>query len=159
MQLVSSPLTAVLRLFAVLLPLVGVANRLARVRRIVARTRGTAVVPHIALRRHKALLAVANQVFAPRNPKRLAHQRLILRILVLHQRALHRLFLRRPRDENGLHGARVKPGIEHARRKRAGRRVEVLHLLWVEPRVAQLTCQLNRGVQVAAGVAAHQVGD
>lgn len=116
MQLVSSPLTAVLRLIAALLPLVGVANRLARVRWIVAWTRGTAVVPHIALRRHKTLLAVANQVFAPRKPKRLAHQRLILRILVLHQRALHRLFLRRPRDENGLHGARVKPGIEHARR-------------------------------------------
>ena len=70
MQLVSSPLPAVLRLFAVLLPLVGVANRLARVCWIVARTRGTAVVPHIALRRHKALLAIANQVFAPRKPKR-----------------------------------------------------------------------------------------
>lgn len=94
MQLVSSPLPAVLRLIAALLPLVGVANRFARVRRIVARTRWTAVVPHVALRRHKALLAVANQVFAPRNPKRLAYQRLILRILVLHQRTLHRLFLR-----------------------------------------------------------------
>ena len=80
MQLVSSPLPTVLRLFAVLLPLVWVANRLVRVRRIVARTHRTAVVPHIALRRHKALLAVANQVFAPRKPKRLAHQRLILRL-------------------------------------------------------------------------------
>lgn len=37
----------------------------ARVRWIVARTRRIAVVPHVALRRHKALLAVANQVFAP----------------------------------------------------------------------------------------------
>ena len=60
MQLVSSPLPAVLRLIAALLPLVGVANRLARVRWIVARTRRIAVIPHIALRRHKALLAVAN---------------------------------------------------------------------------------------------------
>ena len=67
-----------------------------------------------AFRRNQTISAGADQILAASQPERFTHEGEVLRALELQQSALHGLFLRRARDEDGLAGSGIKSGMEHA---------------------------------------------
>ena len=79
----------------------------------------------------------------PREDQRLAHQLVIFRVFILHQRPLHCLLVRVARDIDRLHRPRIETGIVHHGRERGRRRVEILYLLWLMVDVAQIFRQLH----------------
>ena len=76
----------------------------------------------------------------------------------MQQRALQFLAVRRRLGKDGRHVARVDAGIVHAGRERAGRGVEVLHLLGLVPCGVQEFRKLHRVFERAAGMRRHEVG-
>ena len=87
-------------------------------------------------------MTAPDQILPSGQPQGFANQRLVLRMTVLHQGTLKRLVLRGASNKDGLHGARIKTGIEHAGGQRTGRRIEVLYLIGIESRIAQVASQL-----------------
>ena len=81
-------------------------------------------------RRNQALFIEADQVFPSSLQQGFLHQVIVLRLLVLKKRSLHRLLMRIMGTSYGRHGSRVKAGIVHHRRYSRGCRIEILHLLW-----------------------------
>ena len=106
---------------------------------------------------NQAVRPAADQVGAPGAPKRFDHERAVLRPVVLHQRPLHFLVMRRFRHIHRRHVAWVELGIEHRRGQRARGRIEILHLLGVQVGALHVFRQLHRVLQRAAGVAAHEI--
>ena len=111
-----------------------------------------------AFRRYETMPCRADQIIAARLAKRFADDGEILLALELQQSALHRLVLRRTRDVDRLACARVGAGVEHAGGKRAGSRIEVLHLLGLMADVAQVFRQLDCSLQIAARMAGNEIG-
>lgn len=75
-------------------------------------------------RRHKGMLAEADEILPPRFLERCTRNIPVLRHKILHQSALHGLFRRAFRDIHAFACARVEPRIVHAGGKRAGRRIK-----------------------------------
>ena len=84
---------------------------------------------------------------------------MILRLVVLHQRPLHGLLARVARHIDGLHVARINTGIKHRGRQRAGRGIEVLHLIRMLAGALHVERQCDGVVERAAGMAGHEIGD
>ena len=87
---------------------------------------GFAPVGH---RADETVFAEADQILAPGLVQRLNDEAALIRAAPLQQRALHILFVRRLGDVDRLHRAWVDAGVVHAGADRAGRGVEILHLL------------------------------
>ena len=87
----------------------------------------------------------------------LQHQLTVTRRTVLHQRTLHCLIMRIAGHKYGFTAFRVDAGIIHRRRRTAGSRNKVLHLLRIVLDVTQKLCQLNSIVQRAARMAGNKV--
>lgn len=75
----------------------------------------------------------------------------------MQQRALHRLFLRRPRYIHALHRKRIYARVVHARRDRAGRGIEILHLPWIQLVLVEIFREYHRVLESAARMARHQI--
>ena len=106
----------------------------------------------------KAFWRKADQICPACLLQRLAHEKIILRSSVLHQRALHRLFVRIFGHIDRLHRPGVKAGIVHDGGERRGRGIEILHLLRLVVGIAQVFGQLYGLLHRAAGVGRHEIG-
>ena len=102
-------------------------------------------------------MSAAHKVHASSLLQRLQHQLTVTRSTVLHQRTLHCLIMRIAGNKYGFAAFRVDAGIIHRRRRTAGSRNEVLHLLRIVLDVTQKLCQLNGIVQRAARMAGNKV--
>ena len=65
--------------------------------------------------------------------------------------------MRRARHIDGLHRARIEPGIVHRGRERARRRVKILHLLGHVADAVQIFRQLYRVLKLAPRVGGHEI--
>ena len=102
-------------------------------------------------------MSAAHEVHASCLLQRLQHQLAVTRSTVLHQRTLHCLIMRIAGHKYGFAAFRVDAGIIHRRRRTAGSRNKVLHLLRIVLDVTQKLCQLNGIVQRAARMAGNKV--
>ena len=82
---------------------------------------------------------------------------MVRRDVILHQRALHRLFARIARHVYLRHTARIQTGIKHRCGHRAGRGIEILHLFGAQSRLFHVARQHDRIVQMAARMAGHEI--
>ena len=82
---------------------------------------------------------------------------MVLRVAVLDEGALHRLFVRVVRDVDLVHGKRVVPRVIHAGGDGARRRVEVLHLFRAEFVLVQVLGEQDGVLQAAARVGRDEV--
>ena len=89
--------------------------------------------------------------------QRLNDEPTLVRPAPLQQRALHILFVRRLGDVDRLHRARVDAGVVHAGADRAGRGVEILHLLGLAAAAVEILRERHGVRERAAGVRAHEV--
>ena len=81
----------------------------------------------------------------------------VARLIILEQSALKCLALGGLLDEHRLEGVGIETGVEHAGADRAGRRVEILHLLRAHVVFIKVLGQINGVFQGAARVAGHQI--
>ncbi len=111
------------------------------------------------LRADEAFRAEADQVGAAGLGQRLVDEKIIFRVAVLNERALHCLFVRIGRHIDRLHRPRIKARVIHDGREGGRGGIKILHLLGAVAGVTQVFRQRNGLLQRRAGMTAHQIGN
>ena len=107
----------------------------------------------------QAFLVESDQILSSGLDQRLFHKIVVVRIPVLDQGALHRLFMRVRRHIDRLHRPRIESRVVHTGRYRRRCRVEVLYLLRHVAEVSQVFRKLHCLFQRGTRVGGHEIRD